>query len=145
MREITLAPQAVSSGSHQLTALTRRVPLSLQTMLLSLVIGLVGCSDQTKQELNEFAHSRGVKALPDGSPKRIEVKTTQGPASTPFYISLNELLASRNDASSYAIYRVFDYRPDSDQVKFFELLGDVELSCGLEPVSFRAYPGNGLE
>ncbi|WP_374538583.1 DUF3427 domain-containing protein [Chitinimonas taiwanensis] len=82
---------------------------------------------------------------PDGSPKRIEVKTTQGTASTPFYISLNEVLASRNDASSYSIYRVFDYRPDSAQVRFFELLGDVELSCGLEPVSFRAYPGNGVE
>lgn len=77
---------------------------------------------------------------PDGRSKRIEVKTTQGPASTPFYISLNEVRASRDAADSFSIYRVFDLRPDSQSVSFFELPGDVELSCGLVPVSFRATP-----
>jgi len=40
----------------------------------------------------------------DGSQKRIEVKTTQGPVSTPFFISLNEVLASREAPLTYSIY-----------------------------------------
>lgn len=77
----------------------------------------------------------------DGRPKRIEVKATQGPASTPFYISMNEVLASRDDMSCFSIYRVFGLKADSEQVQFFELEGDVEDHCGLDPVSFRATPG----
>ena len=77
----------------------------------------------------------------DGRPKRIEVKATQGPASTPFYISMNEVLASRDDVSCFSIYRVFGLKPDNEEVQFFELEGDVEDHCGLDPVSFRATPG----
>jgi len=77
----------------------------------------------------------------DGRPKRIEVKTTQGPAATPFYISMNEVRASREWAESFSIYRVFNLQPDSEHVSFFELPGDVELSCGLVPINFRAIPG----
>lgn len=79
----------------------------------------------------------------DGRPKRIEVKTTQGSASTPFYISMNEVLASRDGTASYSVYRVFDFNAGSRRVRFFELEGDVEESCGLEPVNFRAIPNLG--
>ncbi|CAG2132144.1 hypothetical protein LMG31506_00974 [Cupriavidus yeoncheonensis] len=82
---------------------------------------------------------------PDGRSKRIEVKTTQGPASTPFFISINEVLASREYADSYFIYRVFGQQPGAEQVKFFELPGDVEISCGLQPTTFRAYPHDEIE
>ncbi|WP_408599756.1 DUF3427 domain-containing protein [Pseudomonas sp. PLMAX] len=81
----------------------------------------------------------------DGSPKRIEVKTTEGPESTPFYISANEVRVSSNHPESYVIYRVFNLRPENVQVQFFELPGNVEESCGLDPVSFRAYPGRSSE
>ena len=77
----------------------------------------------------------------DGTPKRIEVKATQGPAETPFYISINEVLTSREDPACFSIYRVFELEPDAEQVKFYELEGDVELSCSLQAVSFRAFPG----
>lgn len=77
----------------------------------------------------------------DGRPKRIEVKTTQGPASTPFFISINEILASRDGSAGFSIYRVFNLAADSPRVQFFELEGDVENTCGLEPVNFRATPG----
>lgn len=77
----------------------------------------------------------------DGRLKRIEVKTTQGPASTPFYISMNEVLVSREGMGTFSIYRVFDHEGSSPLVRFFELEGDVEATCGLEPVSFRAVPG----
>lgn len=81
----------------------------------------------------------------DGTPKRIEVKATQGPAETPFYISINEVLTSREDPASFSIYRVFDLEHDAEQVKFYELRGDVELSCSLQAVSFRAFPGADTE
>lgn len=78
----------------------------------------------------------------DGRAKRIEVKATQGPATTPFYISMNEVLASRDDVSCFSIYRVFGLTADSEKIQFFELEGDVEDHCGLDPVSFRATPGS---
>lgn len=77
----------------------------------------------------------------DGRAKRIEVKATQGPAATPFYISMNEVLASHDDVSCFSIYRVFGLTADSEQVQFFELEGDVEDHCSLDPMSFRATPG----
>lgn len=79
----------------------------------------------------------------DGTPKLIEVKTTQGPKSTPFFISRNELSVSRAFPESYVIYRVFSHSAAASQVNFFELKGDVERSCGLVPVSFQAFPGIG--
>lgn len=78
----------------------------------------------------------------DGRPKRIEVKTTTGAASTPFYISMNEVLASRDDPSSYVIYRIFKYNPESFQIDFYQLKGNVEHFCNLKPINFLAYPIN---
>jgi hypothetical protein len=77
---------------------------------------------------------------PDGKQKRIEVKTTQGPSSTPFFISVNEVLTSREDPESYWIYRVFNYDKSCDQINFFQLHGDVERCCELKAVNFQAYP-----
>ncbi|SFH58841.1 protein of unknown function [Nitrosospira sp. Nsp14] len=79
---------------------------------------------------------------PDGARKRIEVKTTQGPRSTPFFISLNEVLASREDQNSYWIYRLFHFCSPGDQVSFYLLNGDVEKCCDLLATNFRASPTN---
>lgn len=76
----------------------------------------------------------------DGTEMRIEVKTTRGPSQTPFFISVNEVLASREDPESYWVYRVFDLGRDKEHVDFFELNGDVEECCELVPVTFRAFP-----
>ncbi len=76
----------------------------------------------------------------DGSPKRIEVKTTEGPIRTPFYISINEVLASRDDPDSYWIYRLFDFGKSSQELQFYLLHGDVEECCELVAVNFRAQP-----
>lgn len=81
----------------------------------------------------------------DGQPKRIEVKSTQGPATTPFYISINEVLVSREAAVSFSIYRVYGLENHSDRARFFELEGDVEETCGLQPVNFRATPNSGRD
>jgi hypothetical protein len=44
-----------------------------------------------------------------------------------------------------AATQVFDLEHDAEQVKFYELRGDVELSCSLQAVSFRAFPGADTE
>lgn len=77
----------------------------------------------------------------DATPKRIEVKTTQGPISAAFFISINEVLASREDPASYWIYRVFGFRPDSGEAEYFVINGDVEDTCELMATNFRARPG----
>ena len=77
----------------------------------------------------------------NGSLKRIEVKTTQGPISAPFFISINEVLASREDPLSYWIYRVFSFRPDKGEAEYFVINGDVEDTCDLVATNFRAKPG----
>lgn len=76
----------------------------------------------------------------DGTPKRIEVKTTQGPISAPFFISINEVLSSREDPSSYWIFRVFNFNPTTGAADYFVINGDVEDSCELVPTNFRARP-----
>jgi hypothetical protein len=80
----------------------------------------------------------------DGTPKRIEVKTTQGPISAAFFISVNEVLASREDPLSYWIYRVFGFKPDSGAAEYFVINGDVEDTCELMATNFRAKPGRYL-
>lgn len=44
------------------------------------------------------------------NPVFIEVKTTTGPESEPFYISHNELAFAEKNKQNYYIYRVFDFR-----------------------------------
>lgn len=78
----------------------------------------------------------------DGMPKRIEVKTTQGPLHTAFYISINEVLASRENPENYWVYRVYGFDKKGSEAKFFKLHGDVEKCCELKPVSFRARPSS---
>lgn len=77
---------------------------------------------------------------PDGTPKRIEVKTTQDPISAPFFISINKVLASREEPECDWIHRVFNFKPDSGTAEFFAINGDVEETCELEPTNFRAKP-----
>lgn len=77
---------------------------------------------------------------PDGRPKLIEVKTTQGPASTPFYISANEVLVSKNLSEAYVIYRVFGFQEKAISINFFEMAGDAAQNCQLEAVNFKAQP-----
>lgn len=75
---------------------------------------------------------------PDGRAKFIEVKTTQGPADTPFYISANEVNVSSEHPDAYVLYRVYGLTEGADSVQFFELPGPVGQHCQLEAVSFRA-------
>jgi hypothetical protein len=73
----------------------------------------------------------------DGSPRLIEVKTTNLGARTPFYVTRWEVEVSKREAATYALYRVFDFRSDP---RIYRLDGSVEESARLEPSVFVGLP-----
>ena len=73
----------------------------------------------------------------DGSTRYIEVKTTNAGASTPFYVSQNEVDFSDEVGESFFIYRVFDFSTDP---KFYELQGSLKVTTCLEATAYRARP-----
>jgi hypothetical protein len=72
----------------------------------------------------------------DGSPRLIEVKTTTGDIRTPFYLTINELRVSSENAHAYWLYRVFDFRKSG---AIYLIQGDLR-NCGLDlqPTAYRA-------
>ena len=74
----------------------------------------------------------------DGSPVKIEVKTTNFGPRTPFYITRWEVEVSRLESTSYSLYRVFDFR---NEPKVYRLDGSVRESARLEPAVFLGVPG----
>lgn len=72
---------------------------------------------------------------PDGRERYIEVKTTAHDAITPFFVSSNEVEFAREQAERFRLYRLFHFRSDP---KFFELPGDIEQHCRLDPSTFKA-------
>jgi hypothetical protein len=73
----------------------------------------------------------------DGSVKYIEVKTTRGGISTPFFMSLNEIRFSEIHSDKYVLYRVFDFEIDTKTGKVFALLGNIKSGAQFEAISFR--------
>ncbi|WP_168929219.1 DUF3427 domain-containing protein [Crenobacter intestini] len=107
-----------------------------------------GCNDLAQQVQHVALHNAAAgydiaSYHPDGRPKLIEVKSTQGPADTAFYISANEINAAKEQPDAYVIYRVYGLHFQASSVQFFELPGAVEQHCQLEAVSFRAQVGRG--
>lgn len=73
----------------------------------------------------------------DGSPRHIEVKTTNLGARTPFFITCWEVQVSKSEAPMWSLYRVFDFRCEP---KVYRLDGSVEDSARLEPTVFVGVP-----
>jgi len=71
----------------------------------------------------------------DGSRRLIEVKTTEGPAKTPFYLSENERLFSEERPDVFVLTRLHDL---SSQPRGFELRPPLEQFLALQPTSYRA-------
>ena len=71
----------------------------------------------------------------DGSPRYVEVKSTVGSLTTPFYISAHELDTAEANEDGYVILRVFDLKgaPKCCEIRF-PLEGSVDLS----PITFIA-------
>jgi hypothetical protein len=73
----------------------------------------------------------------DGSPHRIEVKTTNFGPRTPFYITRWEVEVSGREAGAYSLYRVFDFRSDP---RLYRLTGRMDEAARLEPTVFVGVP-----
>jgi hypothetical protein len=74
-----------------------------------------------------------------GTPIFIEVKTTADKASTPFYLSENELAFMQKNKENYFIYRVYNYDEEKNAGRCFIIENDIESKIFKEPVSFRIY------
>ncbi len=70
-----------------------------------------------------------------GQEIQIEVKTTNGTSTTPFLVSINEVLISKALSRTYRVYRVFHF---SSRRQIFVLRGALKRTCRLIPQSFRA-------
>lgn len=73
----------------------------------------------------------------DGTPRLIEVKTTNLGARTPFFITRWEVEVSKTESTLWSLYRVFDFRSDP---RIYRLDGSVEESARLEPTVFVGVP-----
>jgi len=74
---------------------------------------------------------------PDGSERRIEVKTTNFGIRTPFYITRNEVSFSAARPDVFSLYRVFDFRV---QPRLYMLDGSVEETARLDPYIYLGSP-----
>lgn len=71
----------------------------------------------------------------NGQERLIEVKTTAFAKETPFFVTRTESDVSREEADSYHLLRVFEFRKSP---KLFSLRGAIESHCYLDPVTYRA-------
>jgi hypothetical protein len=72
---------------------------------------------------------------PDGRPRLIEVKTTNGWERTPFHITRNELAVADLHRSSWELIRVWDF---ARQPKAFAIHPPLDAHVSLTPTSFLA-------
>lgn len=65
----------------------------------------------------------------------IEVKTTRGGSTTPFYLTRNENEVAKERPDAFRLYRLYEF---SRQPRFFTLKPPLETLLQLEPLTFRA-------
>lgn len=70
-----------------------------------------------------------------GKERLIEVKTTRGGGTTPFYLTRNESDVAREKPTSFRLYRVYEF---SKQPRLFTLSSPLDAVLQLEPLTFRA-------
>jgi hypothetical protein len=71
----------------------------------------------------------------DGKERLIEVKTTTFGKDTPFFVTKGELILSKQAKDQFHLYRLFEFRKAP---RLFDLPGQLDLHCMLDPVSYRA-------
>ncbi len=74
---------------------------------------------------------------PDGRTRQLEVKTTNGPAHLPFYLTRNELSVAEANPASWTLYRVHLF---ADTPRIWELHPPLDAALQLTPETWRAQP-----
>jgi Domain of unknown function (DUF3883) len=95
-------------------------------------------SDKVRWVSDEDGDGAGYDILsfePDGRERLIEVKTTQGIETTPFYLSRNELDLSQERPDAFKIVRLYDF---ARVPKAFQLVPPLGSYVRLEPISYSA-------
>ena len=72
---------------------------------------------------------------PDGRPRLIEVKTTNGWERTPFHITRNELAVAEERRSEWCLFRLWNF---SREPKAFELYPPLDAHVSLTATTFQA-------
>ena len=78
----------------------------------------------------------------DGSIKFIEVKSTKGSSSSPFFISPNEIEFSKKNPINYFLYRLFDLDMSNKNAKVYVINGDLSSQLDLKPTQYIAEIAN---
>jgi uncharacterized protein DUF3883/uncharacterized protein DUF3427 len=71
-----------------------------------------------------------------GEEIHVEVKTTTGPAKTPFFMSAPEVEYAKTCKCPYKIYRVYEYRANAKEVPFF-VIDNANDALQLTPTQYR--------
>ena len=103
-----------------------------------IALGLTGLAQKVRWVSQEDGDGAGYDIRsynPDGSERLLEVKTTNGIQTTPFYLTRNELSFSKEKPKEFRICRLYDF---SKKPKLFELEPPLEGLVRLEPLSFSA-------
>jgi len=76
----------------------------------------------------------------NGDVKYIEVKTTRGEITRPFYITLNEIEFSKKEKDNYYLFRLFDFDTEFNKGKYYQIKGELTQSLYLDAILFLASP-----
>lgn len=91
----------------------------------------------TSQERGDGAGYDIASFETNGRPRLIEVKTTNGTAITPFYLSENELSFSEERPDAFALLRLYNF---AEQPLAYELRPPLNALLALLPTNYRAIP-----
>ena len=78
----------------------------------------------------------------DGRVKYLEIKTTKGFASTPFFISPNEVAFSDAHPNNFCLVRVFGFDNKEHSGKAYTIYGSLSEQLELTPIQYRAVLGS---
>ena len=106
-----------------------------RTRLLSCSLELANRVRWVSQDDGDGAGYDILSFEPDGRERLVEVKTTVGGVSTPFFISKNEVELSRERPDSFKLIRLFDF---TKLPRAFELSPPLDMQLKLEPINFIA-------
>jgi hypothetical protein len=153
-------PRTRRNGTSTVEFQTRKSPNHVLRQENNSALGLLGEELVLKQEINTLRNAgrddlaekvvhvsvvegdgagHDIKSFTlDGQVKFIEVKSTKGTASAPFFISPNEVEFSKKNAMNFYLYRLYDLDSTTRSAKVFVLAGDLTNCLELRPTQFIA-------
>lgn len=75
---------------------------------------------------------------PDGTDRFVEVKTTTGPANSPFLISANEVAFSEDAGEAFVLFRISSFDKTSNSGNFFTVAGPIRKRWTLKETEYQA-------